>query len=74
MARITKGETKARNEAWRLAVDEGRVVRYGEPSWPNVSFTAFTTVAEAQASVVDADSEHVRIVVRPKESLKCSTK
>ncbi len=56
---MTKKEAHAKAAAWRLAVDEGRVVNYG-----GASMQEFKTVADAQAAVADADCAEVFIVVR----------
>ena len=44
---MTKKEAKARNEAYRKALQEGRVVRYND----NCSFRSFATAEAAQAFV-----------------------
>ena len=44
---MTKKEARARNEAYRTALEEGRVVRYND----NCSFRSFPTIEAAEAFV-----------------------
>ncbi len=64
MKRITKKQAKERTAAWRLAVSEGRVVRYGDPKDAEVRFEAYATPAEALAVVLDAADPKIQIVVK----------
>lgn len=47
---MTKREAKAKREAWRKAVAEGRVVRYGAGE----RFESYKSSAEALAAVANA--------------------
>ena len=62
--KLTKKEARAQREAYRLALAEGRVVRYRVDGF--YSFQTFHTVADAEAFLVtarEADPQAVRLQV-----------
>jgi hypothetical protein len=59
---MIKREAKARNEAWRTAVSESRVVRCTDHDG-HMSFTAYPTVEAAQAGLKIAKASGAFVAV-----------